>query len=999
MELIAKLIQEAGQPLKGGAKIWGIDDGGHSRVVHAFRCDFDDPFAVRLSQAAGVVHWERFWRLSDGERRQLELEEGRWILCARPAVEGTALSALSERAVEDWPRWALALAHRLRTLHAQKYVHGRLNPDALIVDGAGRIWLKDLPLVSTPLDLASHPDLAPYAAPELWEGEAPREGSDVYALSVLICWMASGGRHPLYAEKFEDWPHTHRSQSPDIPGVLAGRLAGAVKRGLLKRPDTRPPIQLLIEALQELVADQSPPFVPLPPSLYRGMERTVFDELEGGTRAIFLYGEEGTGKTFALKRLHARCELAGQRTVFHSPQETHGPGIQRLESRSGAGDPWEPLRCLIRALDEKVSEQALVHVTGDRQHVFHTWARRLEVAMGRGTTTVFWDDLDSAGPDIRAFWPYCLQRLVEGEEKTDRRLRFVASGTTADKLPEGLLPVPMVGPDPTVWHGWRGRTLLAQVRQIESEDWAAMVDQWGRQPVRLFEAINQHLAVDSLPDFAIRAPKKPAMRDVSVIFAGDWRRHLEGLMTRGAYMQALITARRLFEVLARSGREERTKILEYWLEALIRAGLDDDEVDRFEQVLVQARQSDDLRELATFLRGRLSVELGNFDEGLSYFEETSLSDGRPLLWQVCTHLIIDDNEGARRCAQRATADQDMPAEVRNIIELLARAAAAMEGDREILRNLDPAISELSGDGDFVRLRALCHRCCGLGWTSLGQFDRAGDSFLKALHEIEEAGFAASLAQPCLDAGDTFARQDRLELAFEYYQRGLQSVTSTTSAKVTARLLLGSAEMALVLQGADQARPLIEQAQALTEAAELFELRARADELAERARRRDQQPEEEAVDIPPQPPVAGEGLQEIRDELFELRDELAQLQLANRGLEETNQELRERLDEREDRVVQLERRGLALELALDEERRAREEAERRYAQAQQRAERAESGATAKKKRSRRGRKPKAKRQQVQEALEVCEHDFDAAAELLGVSKRTLYRYVNRYELET
>ena len=49
-------------------------------------------------------------------------------------------------------------------------------------------------------------------------------------------------------------------------------------------------------------------------------------------------------------------------------------------------------------------------------------------------------------------------------------------------------------------------------------------------------------------------------------------------------------------------------------------------------------------------------------------------------------------------------------------------------------------------------------------------------------------------------------------------------------------------------------------------------------------------------------------------------------------------------------------------------------------------------------SRRGRKPKAKKQDVIDALESAGEDYAAAAEALGVSERTLYRYINRYDLE-
>ncbi len=757
----------------------------------------------------GVAHWRDFRPLPQAACDELGLParggDEMWIVALRPFIEGTSLADCPEQAARSWAQWSLQLAYSLRGLVAQKCPSSELDADDIVIGKQGRPWI-----VASPL--------APAAGRESAE---LHKGQDVLQLAELMCWMVSGAA--------VDTP------IDEVPDRLPSEIASLVERTMSQPAELRPKIQNYIDSLQDVVGPSNPPFLSLPPSLYRGLERRVVEAVADGSEPLFLVGDAATGKSFALQRIAARLRLAGQRALLCSTGEPLRS--REFGARPGASHScWDGIRRLIHRLSGDFDPPSLEDVTGDHRFVLSCWTERVQKALPPGETIVLWDDFDAIGPDVRAFFEHFMAEISNHSQKS---LRLVATLEEGDDWDGPATRIPVTGPEPKAWDGWRARTRFTEVRQIPVERWRSLVTEVGSRPVALFEAISEAIDAAERPPFAMPRSAARTTPDVSVLFASDWRGHLDRLFASGAYLEVADTSRRLYEVLSRSGREERIDILRMWTEATLRCGANTECRDALHRGLQESAEPTGSGADALLLRARLDWESGHFQNALSVLDQTGeLDDAREIeikRWRAQILVSSGQFETALRLAeaglQQCHATGDASTNARPHLTSVALGARAMTGDATAIDALKRFIASSEAKKLDPRLRARCHVYRAVGSTRRQEFEDATDAYIRALEEVEGAGFFARLPTRLLDLGTSYRRRGCLGLAHQYYRRGRRLSHEGTSPATRALLQVHEAEIDVVFRRFDRAEPNIEGAHRLVEAHDLQPIKARCARLA------------------------------------------------------------------------------------------------------------------------------------------------------------------------
>jgi serine/threonine protein phosphatase PrpC len=174
--------------------------------------------------------------------RIIELPPGRQtsLYTIMPFYQGELLEARIARrplvALEEGRNIAIKLARAIAALHRADIIHRDIKPDNVILQRDGSLKLIDLGVVRVPgLEDAppqNIPGTVAYMAPEMFEGEAGNEATDLYALGVTM-YRAFTAEFPYGNVDATSRPRRQRpiplaTLRPDLPAWLEATLARAI---------------------------------------------------------------------------------------------------------------------------------------------------------------------------------------------------------------------------------------------------------------------------------------------------------------------------------------------------------------------------------------------------------------------------------------------------------------------------------------------------------------------------------------------------------------------------------------------------------------------------------------------------------------------------------------------------------------------------------------------------------------------------------------------------
>jgi serine/threonine protein phosphatase PrpC len=148
----------------------------------------------------------------------------------------TRLARRPALSLEDGRNIAIKLARAVAALHRADIIHRDIKPDNVILEGEGSLKLIDLGAVRVPGLEDSAPENIPgtraFMAPEMFDGEAGNEATDMYSLGVTL-FRAFTGEYPFgnadaLSPSRRYRPKPLSALRPDLPAWLDAALARAV---------------------------------------------------------------------------------------------------------------------------------------------------------------------------------------------------------------------------------------------------------------------------------------------------------------------------------------------------------------------------------------------------------------------------------------------------------------------------------------------------------------------------------------------------------------------------------------------------------------------------------------------------------------------------------------------------------------------------------------------------------------------------------------------------
>jgi serine/threonine protein phosphatase PrpC len=179
----------------------------------------------------------------------IELPPGRQtsLYTVMPLYQGELLETRLTRrpglGLEEGRNIAIKLARAAAALHRAGIIHRDIKPDNVILEAAGSLKLIDFGVVRIPGQEEAPPEDIPgtaaYMAPEMFEGEAGNEATDIYALGVTL-FRAFSGEYPYGNPDAVSPPRRLRptplsALRPDLPAWLQAALSRAIAKDPAER--------------------------------------------------------------------------------------------------------------------------------------------------------------------------------------------------------------------------------------------------------------------------------------------------------------------------------------------------------------------------------------------------------------------------------------------------------------------------------------------------------------------------------------------------------------------------------------------------------------------------------------------------------------------------------------------------------------------------------------------------------------------------------------------
>jgi len=196
----------------------------------------------------------------------VDTHEGRtgfWMEYLRGTTLDREVSEAGPMRVEEVVRLGIEIGSALAAVHEAGLLHRDLKPSNILRDADGRYVLADFGLGqeterSYPGEATSGTPM--YMAPELFEGTAPSERSDVYALGLTL-WFALAGRHPFASRSLPGLlAEVERGPAP-LRGIVKGvpaEVEAILRRATARRPEDRyAAAKQLVDALAARTAGSS----------------------------------------------------------------------------------------------------------------------------------------------------------------------------------------------------------------------------------------------------------------------------------------------------------------------------------------------------------------------------------------------------------------------------------------------------------------------------------------------------------------------------------------------------------------------------------------------------------------------------------------------------------------------------------------------------------------------------------------------------------------------
>jgi serine/threonine protein phosphatase PrpC len=174
----------------------------------------------------------------------IELPPGRQscLYTVTPLYQGELLETRIARrpalGLEEGRQIAIKLARAAAALHRLGIVHRDIKPDNVILESGGSLKLIDLGVVRVPGMEDAPPEDIPgtpaYMAPEMFDGEAGNEATDIYALGVTMFRAFTGefpyGNPDATSRPRRDRPAHLSGLRPDLPAWLQAAIGRAIAR-------------------------------------------------------------------------------------------------------------------------------------------------------------------------------------------------------------------------------------------------------------------------------------------------------------------------------------------------------------------------------------------------------------------------------------------------------------------------------------------------------------------------------------------------------------------------------------------------------------------------------------------------------------------------------------------------------------------------------------------------------------------------------------------------